>query len=486
MNLPEPQDPERPSLGKHPVIALFTSHWLAMVGFGLVITAIVVWSCLLSVQLRDGNRNPYIGLAMTGAGGVLLLGMILTPLGLLLGRRRLKERLATSLADRKVAWGRLLVFLVVTSLINLLIVSQLMFRAVHAMESKQFCTSSCHVMTPEARAFDQGPHAGILCVDCHVGDGALGFVKSKLQGTKQLYAVLTDHVAKPIESAIAAGRMVPSNETCENCHWKNQPAKVSLRMFRRYDDDKLNTPMTTLLTMNVGGDVMGGIHGSHHGPGVEIRFVATDPERQDIPLVEYTNSVTGQSRTYVKKGAEAAAANLPRIKMQCFDCHNRPAHAFNLPDRAVDRALLLGRMSVNLPFLKKTAVEILKAEYPSSDAAATQIPATLMSFYQKEFPGVVEKNADDVREAGAVLADIYSRNVFPDLGVTWGTYPDNRGHEDFPGCFRCHDGEHATPSGETITKNCFRCHFASAVEDTKPEVLELLGLDKMMRKLEKQ
>jgi hypothetical protein len=187
----------------------------------------------------------------------------------------------------------------------------------------------------------------------------------------------------------------------------------------------------------------------------------------------------------VKAGADAAAV-LPRIKMQCFDCHNRAAHAFALPDRAVDRALLLGRMSVSLPFLKKAAVEILKTEYPSSAAAAAEIPAALASYYQKEFPGIAKDSAAEIREAGAVLADIYSRNVFPDLGVTWGTYPDNRGHEAFPGCFRCHDGEHATASGETITKNCFRCHFASAVEDTKPEVLELLGLNKMLRKLEKQ
>jgi len=85
-----------------------------------------------------------------------------------------------------------------------------------------------------------------------------------------------------------------------------------------------------------------------------------------------------------------------------------------------------------------------------------------------------------------VLADIYSRNVFPELRVTWGTYPDNRGHQDSPGCFRCHGGEHKTAAGEEITNNCFRCHHPAAVGETDPQVLELLGVDKLLKKLGKK
>jgi hypothetical protein len=468
------------------VIAVFTSHWLAMVGLGLVLTAIVLWSCLLPAQLRHGQDNPYVGLATFAVGGVMLLGVLLAPIGLYLGRRRLALGLATSLADRKNAWRRLIAFLLVTTVINLVIASQVTLRAVHAMESRQFCTS-CHVMTPEGRAFDQGPHAGILCVDCHVGNGAVGLIKSKIQGTHQLISVLTDTVKTPIETAIESGKMVPSAETCEECHWKEQPANASLRLIQRYAEDEANTPETTLLTMNVGGAIMGGIHGAHNGEGIEIRFVATDARRQEIPLVEYRNAKTGESRTYVKVGVDAAALEgKPRITMQCFDCHNRPAHSFQMPDRAVDRAIMLGRMSASLPFLKKKAMEILKATYASSAAAASEIPAALASYYQTEQQEVSRTRAAEIQEAGAVLADIYSRNVFPELGVTWGTYPDNRGHESFPGCFRCHDDEHVTASGEKITKNCFRCHHPSAVGETQPEVLELLGVDKLLKNLKKK
>src|SRR5262249_52311986 len=163
--------------------------------------------------------------------------------------------------------------------------------------TKQFC-GSCHVMTPEARAFDQGPHAGILCVDCHVGEGARGYLQSKIQGTRQLVSVLTDTVKKPIESAIESGKMVPSAEPREGCHWKEQPANARLKLIQRYAEDEANTPETTLLTMNIGGSRMGGIHGAHHGEGIEIRFVATDHRRQDIPLVEYENAKTGERLTY--------------------------------------------------------------------------------------------------------------------------------------------------------------------------------------------
>ena len=173
------------SAGRRPVIAVFTSHWLAMLGLGLVLTAVVAWLCLLPARLRQGQDNPYIGIAIAAVGIVLLAGVVLAPIGLYLGRRRLSQRVAATLSDRKTAWFRFLVFLGVVSLFNVLIASQMTLRVVHHMESRQFCLS-CHTHVPEERSFDQGPHAGILCVDCHVGDGTLGLIKSKLQGTQQL------------------------------------------------------------------------------------------------------------------------------------------------------------------------------------------------------------------------------------------------------------------------------------------------------------
>jgi hypothetical protein len=485
MNSKDADGGRRPAETSRPgVLAVFGSHWLAMTGLGLVITAIISWACLLPSKLKHGDDNPYVGLATLVIAGVFVLGLLITPLGLRLGRKRLQERIEQSAAAGGFAWRRLFVFLAVVSLINLLIASQLTFRAIHAMESRQFC-GSCHVMTPESRAFEVGAHAGLMCVDCHVGEGAVGFVKSKIQGTHQLISVLTDKVKKPIEGAIESGKMVPTAETCEQCHWKGQPAKATLRLFQHYAEDEKNTPETTLLTMNVGGSRMGGIHGAHYGEGISISFVPSDPKRSEIPYVEYRNAKTNESRNYVKSGANAASfANQPRVEMQCFDCHNRPAHAFQAPDRAVDQAITLGRISATLPFVKKTSVEILKAQYPSSEAAATAIPAALANYYQKNYPDLARDKGTMIHDAGLVLADLYSRNVFPDLGVTWGTYLDHRGHQTSPGCFRCHDGEHVASGGEKITKECFRCHFPSAVAETNPEMLKLLGVDTILRNMQ--
>jgi hypothetical protein len=163
--------------------------------------------------------------------------------------------------------------------------------------------------------------------------------------------------------------------------------------------------------------------------------------------------------------------------MQCVDCHNRPTHTFELPERALDRAMGLGRISTTLPFIKKKAVELLKADYASNEEAAHRIPATLAGYYQQTDPTLASQRARHIAVAGAEIAAIYNRNVFPDLKVTWGTYPNHLGHTDFPGCFRCHDGSHATADEKTtIAQDCTACHEPLAIGEASPAVLKTLGL----------
>jgi len=45
-----------------------------------------------------------------------------------------------------------------------------------------------------------------------------------------------------------------------------------------------------------------------------------------------------------------------------------------------------------------------------------------------------------------------------------GTYPNNFGHMDFPGCFRRHDGSDTSGDGRTIPNDCDTCHAMLAVE----------------------
>ncbi len=230
--------------------------------------------------------------------------------------------------------------------------------------------------------------------------------------------------------------------------------------------------------MLVGGSAMQGIHHAHFAGGFELRYAASDPKRQTIPWVERRNVRTGETKTYLAQGTTPGqAAALPRHIMQCVDCHDRPTHAFWLPDRALNRALAFGAVPASLPFIKKQGLAVLQTTYASTAEAAQKIPAAIEAYYRQTYPQVYAQRTADVAKAGQGILDIYNRNVFPDLKVTWGTYANNLGHVDFPGCFRCHDGSHTTADGkDTITQDCGVCHQLLAVEDSSPDILKTLGL----------
>jgi cytochrome c553 len=298
-----------------------------------------------------------------------------------------------------------------------------------------------------------------------------------MNGTSQLMSVVFNSYPRPIESALESNKLVSSADTCEQCHARDRVIGPRLRIHTEFKDDEANTRTETMLTMHVGGGSTGGIHGAHMGPGVHIRYAAADKKRQTIPWVEYSNSTTGAARTYLASGTKPdAVSSLPTFEMQCVDCHNRAAHSFELPDHAVDRAMARGQVSAELPFVKKTAIELLKASYTSQEDAAQKIPAALNAFYQQKFGDTWAKRSNDVQLAGQALAAIYGSNVFPDLKVTWGTYPNNLGHMDDPGCFRCHDDSHANADKKTITQDCSACHEMLATEETSPAILKTLGL----------
>ena len=459
---------------------LFSSHWLCLLGAALATTAGFSWLFVLPTQLRGHTSNPYIGIVVfLLAPMILIAGLVLIAAGIYLGRKSLArmERELKALPARQTYIRKIAVFFTLTTAANIVIGTQGTYRAVSHMETVQFCGQSCHVMKPEFTAHQNSPHANVLCVDCHVTPGAAGWVESKRAGTRQLMDVVFNRVRYPIESAIESNRLVPSRGTCEQCHWPQKFDTVKLRVLFHFKDDAANTQTQTVLMMLTGGGDLGGIHGKHLGPGVEIHYAPADAKRQSIPWVEYQNHGTGEKRTFLADGSTGhSVASLPRYQMQCVDCHNRPAHTFELPERAVDEAMGLGRISPTLPYIKKKAVELLKAQYSSNREATRIIPATLSNFYKKTDPAAFSQRAKDISEAGAEIAAIYNRNVFPDLKVTWGTYANNLGHTDFPGCFRCHDGSHTTGSGKTITQDCNACHEPLAMDETSPEILKTLGL----------
>jgi nitrate/TMAO reductase-like tetraheme cytochrome c subunit len=472
---------------KRPFVVLLTSDWITMAGVTLVTLAGCSWLFLLPAHLRGRVDNPYIGLLVFIAIPVVFFaGLLLIPVGIALAKRRVARNLAT-LPNPGEAWRRAGIFFGVMTLANIVIGSQVSYRAVEHLETVQFCGQSCHVMKPEFTAHQNPPHSQLACVSCHVAPGASGWVQSKMAGTRQLAAVVFNSYPRPIESAMESNRLVSSADTCEQCHAREKAIGPRLRVISKFKDDEANTRTETVLTMLVGGGRFGGIHGAHVGPGVRIRYAASDRKRQTIPWVEYRNSGSGVMRTYLAADAQpVSVSSLPTFEMQCVDCHNRAAHSFELPDRAVDEAMARGEIPVGLPFVKKAAIELLKASYSSDDEAVQKIPAGLSTYYQEKYPAVASKRSAGIQAAGQTLLAIYRHNVFPDLKVTWGTYPNNLGHVDDPGCFRCHDGSHSTPDKKTITQDCNTCHQSLAMEETAPEILKTLGVADRLSEFEKQ
>jgi hypothetical protein len=463
-------------------LVYLSNNWISLSGVVVVTTTTVFWLFLLPYMLRGQISHPYIGiLIFIVLPTVFFSGLLLIPAGIILRRRRDRRKGLTPASFPPLNWQnrnfrRLVTFIGITTILNLAIASQLSYGAVNYMDSTTFCGLTCHrVMDPEYTGHENSPHARVDCVACHIGPGASWFVRSKLSGTNQVFAVLFNTYPRPIPVPIASLR--PARETCEVCHWPQRFEADRLQVLSQYAEDAANTPTKTVLLMKVGGGNPGaGIHGAHVGRGVHIRYAYSDPSRQTIPWVEYTDA-NGHSTVYKVPDAKATPEGMTVREMDCIDCHNRPTHSFELPDRALNEALAAGSIPASLPFIKKQALEIIQRPYASKNEAAQKIPSAIEAFYRGSYPDLYRQHQAQISKAAQGVLAVYNRNVFPNMKVTWGTYPNNIGHNDFPGCFRCHDGNHAAEDGKSVTQDCSACHNLLAVEESNPKILSDLGIE---------
>ncbi|HNW59577.1 MAG TPA: NapC/NirT family cytochrome c [bacterium] len=335
------------------------------------------------------------------------------------------------------------------------------YEAYHFTESVPFCGQLCHqVMEPEHTAYQNSPHARVTCVECHVGAGANWYVKSKLSGLYQVYATLANVYPRPIPVPVANLR--PARETCESCHW---PQKIYGKQQRReiyFLPDESNTRWEIEMLMNTGSGnaALGqssGIHW-HINPDVRIEYFAADAKRLEIPRVVLTNAKSGEKVVYDGPAAGAETAALPLRQMDCIDCHNRPSHGYRDPNRFINTAMAAGEIDPALPGIKRAAVEACMTAYGTPDSAQAGIAAHLRTF-GATLAGVQGPEAGALLErAIAGTRKAYSCNIFPRMKVTWNDYPDHIGHLNSPGCFRCHDGQHTSAQGRTISNSCTLCH----------------------------
>ncbi len=448
------------------------------------LTLLVFWAFEI---LKGGPIHPYTGIVFfLILPGLFVAGLILMPLGAILRRRKLHKlgqlpEAYPQIDFREPTFRRALILVGYATFLNVVILAIATYRGVTFTDSVQFCGLTCHtVMTPVYIAYQNSPHSRVACVECHIGSGAPWFVRAKISGVRQVFAVAFNTFSRPIPSPVKELR--PARDTCEQCHWPQKFHGDKFLVRTKYSDDATNTPRTTVLVVKIGGHTWqgaAGIHGRHLDTSERISYVSTDGHRQVIPKVSYIDDA-GKTVEYNSTDAPATPEQLARGEhrvMDCMDCHNRPTHAFQLPERALDQAMAEGRISPQLPSIKKEAVELLRADYPDRTTAAQRIAAALTEFYRKDYPDTYRSYRALVETAAQQVAAIYLRNVFPQMKVGWGTYPNNIGHEDFLGCFRCHDGKHTSSDGRVITQDCSACHNLLAMEETNPKVLKDLGLN---------
>jgi hypothetical protein len=460
---------------------------LSLAGAVMTTSATVIliafWGYLIE---RGGPAHPYTGiLFFLILPAVFAVGLVLMPIGALLRRRKLRAsgqlpREYPQIDLKSPILRRAAILVSGLTFVNFAIVGTAAYQAVDFMDSNQFCGRTCHVpMTPEYTAYLNSPHSRVRCVDCHIGEGAPWFVKAKISGVRQLFAVALKTYSRPIPSPVHSLR--PARDTCEHCHWPEKFTGDKFIVRTKYADDEQNTPATTVLLLKIGGRTaqgLVGIHGRHLDKVERIQYVSTDSRRQVIPRVTYRDD-DGKIIEFVSTDVKTPPGDLAGAEhrtMDCVDCHNRPTHAFEMPERAVDRAMMSGSISPSLPFVKKQAVAALRAEYPDRATASEKIPAALVDFYKTKYPMNYQNQRVQVESAAEQVKAIYLRNVFPEMRVTWGTHPNNLGHEDFLGCFRCHDGSHKSSDGRVIADDCSACHQMLAMEEKDPKVLKDLGL----------
>ena len=204
---------------ERPTWFLLTQHWLSLLGLVLLATALISWLFVLPQQLRGHVDNPYVGIIVFLLIPVLFFGgLALVPVGIYLSKRRIRQGLAQAVVDRRSALRRLAWFFGITGALNILVGTQVTYRAVKHMETPQFCGATCHTMNPELAAYENSPHSRVECVECHVAPGATGWIGSKTAGIRQLVETVLNTTPRPIPSALESNRLIPARETCENCH----------------------------------------------------------------------------------------------------------------------------------------------------------------------------------------------------------------------------------------------------------------------------
>ncbi len=445
---------------------------LSIIGAIIAVVSLIIMAFLVIVSVFLEEGGAYTGLfTYIILPALLVLGLILIPIGMWAKIRKVKKSglpMASSwrVIDFNKASNRNAVFIFAFGTLFFIMLTSIgSYEAFHYTESNKFCGETCHkVMSPEYTTYQGSPHANVGCVECHVGEGATWYVKSKLSGLYQVYSVLANKFPHPIETPVHSLR--PAKETCQQCHWPEQFYPNQLVKETHYLADSANTEWNIHLRMIIGSDnhANGLAHGIHWhiNPNVKVEYISSTDKREDMPWVRYINLATGDTIIYTDSESpleeETLATAVPRT-MDCIDCHNRPSHRYLTPQDFTDKEIMAGNIPRSLPYIKQKAMEIMFTEYFTDlDTALMTIRSTISEFYETEYPDIFSSQKDSIEKAIVGISEGYKNNIFPFMKASWDAYPDNIGHIEYNGCFRCHTDRHTSEDGKTISRDCNLCH----------------------------
>ncbi len=463
-------------------------NWLSLIGVVVALISLFMIVFLFAVSTIFDQGGSYLGLVVyIILPGFLVIGLVLIPVGMYFASKRLRKDADQKLPNWPVvdlnikSHRNAFTIFAIGSTIFLFISAIGSYEAFHYTESVEFCGTVCHeVMKPEYTAYQFSSHARVACVDCHVGSGADWYVRSKLSGLYQVYAVTIGEYPKPIPTPIANLR--PARETCEKCHWPEKFYSHKLRKEKHFLSDENNTEWNIDLIMKIGAShsalgLSEGIHW-HINPDVKIEYISTDAKNQTIPWVKFTDTKTGKEKIFIDEENmfdEVMFDSLETRIMDCMDCHTRPSHNYQPPAFFVNNAITAGDIPVELPNIKSLSMEICSEQFETTNEAMNYIKTEIENYYNENYP---EVKKELVAKAVNGLQKYYGRNIFPEMKVRWDAYPNNIGHVEFNGCFRCHNDIHVSEEGDVIPKDCNLCHTITA--QGTPENMEMATMDKSL------
>lgn len=342
---------------------------------------------------------------------------------------------------------------------------------IHWTETADFC-GRCHTMTPELMAYEAGPHSDVTCGECHVEPGITGWVKSKINGTRQLVEVVLGTYPTPIPPPDHAD-LPQAADTCQKCHDVEREELADLRTRAAFSEDEDNTrQFVGLMIRPGGGDVFDVDRGVHWHVVRGLTYWTPDEDAASIDYIE-AEQEDGSIVAYIAQDKISIADDVdPDIKaikgvekatdMTCYDCHNRVGHSIPNPRVGLDYELSTGGIDATLPYIKREGMRVLWSGFPDQETADAEAEK-LRGFYETNYPEIAATKGAQINAAIDQIKVLYRLTATPEMKVTAQTYPDHLGHTDFPGCFRCHDGGHfkvenGVAMKEAIPSTCDTCH----------------------------